>query len=88
MEKTDTIGIANVIKDIILQLGFDSKKLRDQCHDGCATMMEKNKGVATQIKNNIQSLAFSMLNLACGDWIRNAVVVSNHCALHPKLLNW
>ena len=47
MEKTDAVIIENFIKDIILRLGFDSKKLRGQGYDGCATMMEKKKGVAT-----------------------------------------
>ena len=53
--------------------GFDSEKLWDQCYDGCATTMRKKKGVATQIKNDIQPLAISThchaqsLNLACGD---------------------
>ena len=47
MEKTDAVSIENFIKDIILRLGFDSKKLRGQGYDGCATMMGKKKGVAT-----------------------------------------
>ena len=73
MEKTDAVSIENFIKDIILRLGFDSKKLRGQGYDGCATMMGKKKGVATQIENDIQSLALSIhchaqsLNVACGD---------------------
>ena len=33
MEKIDAISIANFIKDIILRLGFDSKKLQGQCYD-------------------------------------------------------
>ena len=53
MEKTNAISIANFIKDIILQLGFDSEKLQFQCYDGCATMMRKKKEVAAQIKNDI-----------------------------------
>ena len=82
VEKTDAISIATFIKDIIFRLGFDSEKLRGRCYDGCATMMEKKKGVATQIKNYIQHLVLSThcqahsLNSACGDWIRNAAVVS------------
>ena len=47
MEKTDAVSIENFIKDIILRLGFDSKKLRGQGYDGCATMMGKKKRVAT-----------------------------------------
>ena len=82
MKKTDAISIANFIKDIILRLGFDREKLRGQCYDGCGSMMGKNKGVATQIKNDIQPLALFIhcqahsLNLACGDRIRSVTVVS------------
>ena len=74
VEKTDAISIATFIKDIILRLGFDNEKLRGQCYDGCATIMEKKK--------YIQHLALSThcdahsLNSAYGDWIRNASVVS------------
>ena len=70
MEKTNFISIKNVIKDIFFRLGFESEKFRD---DGCATMMGKKTGIATQIKNDIQPLALSThcnahsLNLACGD---------------------
>ena len=59
MEKTNAISIANFIKHIILQLGFDNEKLQFQCYDGCATIMGKKKEVATQIKNGIQPLAIS-----------------------------
>ena len=38
-------------------------------------MMGK-KEVATQIKNDIQPLAFSVYYHACGDWIRKAAVIS------------
>ena len=82
MEKADAIGIANIIKDKILRLDFDSKKLRGKCYNGCATMMGKKKGVAMQIKNDIQLYTLSThchahsLNLACSDWIRYATVVS------------
>ena len=41
MKKTNAISIANFIKDITLRLCFDSKKLRGQCNDCCATMMRK-----------------------------------------------
>ena len=47
MEKTDAISIVNSIKGTIVRLGFDSEKLRGKCYDGCATEMEKKKGVAT-----------------------------------------
>ena len=47
MENIDAVSIANFIKDIVLRLGFDSEKLRDQCYDGCATMVTKKKGVAS-----------------------------------------
>ena len=63
-------------------MDFDREKLRGQRYDGCATMMGKKKGVATQITNDAQTLALSthcythLLNLACSDWIRNAAVVS------------
>ena len=77
MEKIDAVSIANFIKDIVLRLGFDSEKLRDQCYDGCAAMMTKKKELpaAMQIENDIQHLALSThchphsLNLACGDGI-------------------
>ena len=78
-EKTNVISIKNVIKDTFVRLGFESKKFWD---DGCATMMGNKKGIATQIKNDIQPLALSIycnvhsLNLACGDGIRNAADVS------------
>ena len=55
--------------------------MRDQCYDGCATMIGKKTGVTTQIKNYLQPLALSThsythsLNLACGDWIRKAAIV-------------
>ena len=81
-EKSDAISIANFIKDTILRLGFHSENFLGQCYDGCATMMGKKKGVATQIKSDIQPLALSThchtqsLNLACSDWIRNAEDVS------------
>ena len=80
MEKTDVISIASCIKDKILQMGFDSEKLWGHCYDSCATTMGKEKGIATQIKKDIQPLALSIhchthsQNLACGDWIRNVVV--------------
>ena len=80
--ETDATTLANVIKDILVRLGFDSGKLRGQCYDGCSTMMGKKKGVAVQIKNDVQSRAICIhcfshsLNLACGDWIRNSTVVS------------
>ena len=82
MEKTDAISRANFIQDIILRLGFDSEQFRSECYDGCATMMGKKKGVATQIKSDIKPLALSThchthsLNVACGDWIRNAAAIS------------
>lgn len=78
-KKTNAISIESFIKDMILQLGFDSENMRGQCYDGCAAMKKpklgeiwKNKGVATQIKNYIQRLALSAnchthsLNSACG----------------------
>ena len=82
MEKTDAINIANIIKYIILRLGFNSEKLRGQSYDGCATMMWKKKEISTQIRNDIQPLPLSIhcqahsLSLACGDRIRNVAVVS------------
>ena len=82
MENIDVISIAIFINDIILWLGFDSKKMRGQCYDGCTIMMGKMKRVAKPIRNDIQPFALSThchaqsLNLACGDWIRNAGVVS------------
>ena len=56
--------------------------MRGQWNDGCASIMGKKKGVAAQIKTDIQPLALSThflehsLNLACGDRIRSVVVVS------------
>ena len=82
MQKTGTISKANFIKDIILRLAFDSKKLQGQYYDSCVTMMGKKRGVTTQIKNNIQLVALfihcyaHLLNLTCVDWIRNVAVVS------------
>ena len=75
-------------------MDFDREKLRGQRYDGCATMTGKKKGVATQIKNDAQTLALSthchthLLNLACRDWIRNAAVVSKSLNTFTKLLNW
>ena len=79
MKKTNALSIESFIKDIILQLGFDTENMRDQCYDGCTAMKKpklgeiwKNKRVATQIKNYIQCLALSAnchthsLNSACG----------------------
>ena len=79
MKKTNAISIESFIKDIIIQLGFDSENMRDQCYDSCAEMKKpklgeiwKNKGVATQIKSYIQRLTLSAnchthsLNSACG----------------------
>lgn len=80
LEKADATTIANIIKDIILRLGFDTKKLRGQCYDGCSTMMGKKTGVSTQIKKDIQPLALCIhcyahsLNLACSDWLKNSQV--------------
>ena len=47
-------------------------------------MLGKKKGFPTQIKNDIQPLVLSthfhghlhLLNLACGDWIRNVAAAS------------
>ena len=44
-EKTDATSTVVVIKDIILQLVLDRKKLQGQCHDACSTMMGKKKGI-------------------------------------------
>ena len=83
MEKTDATTMVNVIKDIFLRLSLDKAKLRDQCYDGCSTMMGKKKGVATLIKRDVLALALSThcdthsLNLACRDCIKNSIVVSN-----------
>ena len=80
---TDAETMANVIKDIILRLGLDKAKLRDQYYDGCSTMIGKKKGVATLIKRDVYTIALSTrcyahsVNLACGDWIKNSTVVSN-----------
>ena len=82
MQKTGTISKANFIKDIILRLAFDSKKLQGQYYDSCVTMMGKKRGVTTQIKNDIQLVTLfihcyaHLLNLTCVDWIRNVAVVS------------
>ena len=38
MEKIDAVSIANFIKDITLQLGFDRKTLQGQYYDSCAPM--------------------------------------------------
>ena len=74
MEKTDA---ATMVK------GLDNAKLHGQCYDGCSTMTGKKKGVATLIKQDVQTLALSIhfyahsLNCACGDWIKNSTVVSD-----------
>ena len=44
-EKTDATSTVVVIKDIILQLVLDRKKLQGQCHDAYSTMMGKKKGI-------------------------------------------
>ena len=83
MEKTDATTMVDVIKDIDMRLCLDKAILRDQCYDGCRTMMGKKKGVATFIKRDVQALALSThcyahsLNLTCGDWVGNSTVVSN-----------
>ena len=80
---TDAETMANVIKDIVLRLGLDKAKLRDQYYDGCSTMIGKKKGVATLIKRDVHTIALSTrcyahsVNLACGDQIKNSTVVSN-----------
>ena len=82
MEKTDATTMVNVIKDIVLRLGWDKAKLRGQCYYGCSTMMRK-KGVVTLIKRDVQAFTLSThcykhpLNLACGDWFKNSTVASN-----------
>ena len=61
---------------------LDREKLRGQCYDGCSTIMGKKKGVATEIKKDVQPLALfthcygHSLNLGCGDWIINSTVLS------------
>ena len=86
MEKTDTDSIVHIIKDSLLRFGFDKEKLRGQCYDGCSTMMGKKTGVSKQIKDGVQRLALSThcyahsLNLACGDWMKNCLVVSKSLA--------
>ena len=45
---TETLGF--ILKDVVLLLGLDPKRLRGQCHDGCSTMMGKTTGVAATIK--------------------------------------
>ena len=80
LEKADATAITNIIKDILIRLGFDTEKLRGQCYDGCSTMMGKKKGVSTQIKKDVQPLALCIhcyahsLNLACSDWLKNSKV--------------
>ena len=71
----DATTMANVIKDIILRLGLDKAKLRDQYYDGCSTMMGKKKRVATLIKRDVHAIALSTrcyahsLNLGIGSKI-------------------
>ena len=86
MEKTDADSIVRIIKDSLLDFGFDKEKLRGQCYDGCSTMMGKKTGVSKQMKDDVQPLALSThcyahsLNLACGDWMKNSSVVSKSLA--------
>ena len=96
-KKTDADSIVGIIKDSLLRFGFDKKKLRGQCYDGCSTMMGKKTGVSKQIKDDVQPLALSTncyahsLNLACGDWMKSSSVVSKSLATSyeiTKLLNF
>ena len=75
MEKINALSKSKFYWEHIFWLGFDSEKRQGQCYECCATMMGK-KEVATQIKNDIQPLAFCIHYHARGYMIRKAAVIS------------
>ena len=88
---TNAETLAFILKDVVLRLGLDPESLRGQCYDGCSTMMGKNSGVASTIKNELNRNALAIhchahaLNLACGDSIKNCKLMQN--ALETSLEN-
>ena len=50
---TNAETLAFILKDVVLRLGLDLKRLRGQSYDGCSTMMVKKSGVATTTKNEL-----------------------------------
>ena len=94
MEKNDTISTVNFIKNIILWLGFHSENCRVNPMRIVLQWWGKKKGVATQLKNDIQPFALSthchahLLNLASVVGSEMQQLFQNHWTLFMKFLNW
>ena len=71
------------MKDVILRMNFNLKKIRRQCYDGCSTMKGGKTGVAKQIKlEEPKALIFHCfthsLNLAVGYAIKVSKVMKDY----------
>ena len=46
----------HVLKDILLRLGLDEKKMRGQCYDGCSTMMGEKMEWQSKLNEILKSV--------------------------------
>ena len=80
LHECNATAIVDSIKTAIRDMGFDTKKLRGQCYDGCSTMAGTKGGVATLMKLVEQRALYThcyghATNLACSDSIRQVKCV-------------
>ena len=82
MEKIDAVSIANFIKDITLQLGFDRKKLQGQYYDSCAPMNgEKERSCYADGKWHSTPCTFYQLPHTLAKLVCGAVFSIWYCAI-------
>ena len=80
VDTIDADKITSVIKDVLICLDLPLSKAPGQCYDECSTMLGSKSGVANQIKCEnpkrlITHCYCHALNLACGDTIKQSVLL-------------